>query len=102
MFATAAIGKEPSTARSSTSDPQNTIVIAVALVVSIALLAMIAVVLYFLMKRRKQQKSNNALPPYVPGLEDLIEMRTRTHSGGTESRGNRDLLELGKTPVFIY
>lgn len=52
-------------------------------------------VLYCLMRRKKKQKKNSN-SQYVRGLEDLIEMRTRTHSGGAESRGNRDLLELGK------
>ena len=62
----------------------------------------IAAVLYCLMRRKKKQKKNSN-SQYVPGLEDLIEMRTRTHSGGAESRGNRDLLELGKERLlFVF
>ena len=64
------------------------------------MLVIIAAVLYCLMRRKKKQKKNSNTQ-YVPGLEDLIEMRTRTHSGGTESRGNRDLLELGKERLFF-
>ena len=60
----------------------------------------IAAVLYCLMRRKKKQKKNSN-SQYVPGLEDLIEMRTRTHSGGAESRGNRDLLELGKERLLF-
>ena len=66
-----------------------------ALVVSVVMLVIIGVILHCLMRRKKRRKKNSN-PSYVPGLEDLIEMRTRTHSGGTESRGNRDRLELGK------
>lgn len=73
-----------------------------ALVVSLALLVIIAAVLYCLMRRKKKQKKNSNTQ-YVRGLEDLIEMRTRTHSGGAESRGNRDLLELGNERLlFVF
>ena len=71
-----------------------------AIVVSLVLLMIIAVVLYCLMRRKKKQNKNSNAQ-YVRGLEDLIEMRTRTHSGGAESRGNRDLLELGKERLLL-
>ena len=86
---------------SATDNPQNSTTIVVALVVSIAVLAIIAGVLYFLMKRRKTQKKRHAHPQF-PGLEDLIEMRSRTHSGGPETRGNRDLMEIGRATLFIH
>lgn len=83
----------PSTTDSTAGDnSQNIIVIAVALVVSLIVLVIIGVILYCLMRRKRKQK-NNSNTQYVPGLEDLIEMRSRTHSGGADSRGNR---ELGK------
>ena len=66
------------------------------------MLVIIAAVLYCLMRRKNKHKKNSNTQ-YVPGLEDLIEMRTRTHSGGAESRGNRDMLELGKERLlFIF
>ena len=65
------------------------------------MLAIIAGVLYFLMKRRKTKKKRHAHPQF-PGLEDLIEMRSRTHSGGPETRGNRDLMEMGRATLFIH
>ena len=65
------------------------------------MLAIIAGVLYFLMKRRKTRKERHAHPQF-PGLEDLIEMRSRTHSGGPETRGNRDLMEIGRATLFIH
>ena len=59
------------------------------------MLIIIAVLLVYLMRRKKKPKRGSN-PQYVPGLEDLIEMRTRTQSGGADRRGNRDHLELGK------
>ena len=94
MFKTAAIS-DPSGVVA-TDDSQNSIVIGVSIVVSIAVLGFIAFALYLLMKRRKIYKRKAPYPQFVPGLEDLIEMRGRSHSGGAESRGHRDLLELGK------
>ena len=84
-----------------TDSSQNSTTIVVALVVSIAVLAIIAGVLYFMMKRRKTRKERHGHPQF-PGLEDLIEMRSRTHSGGPETRGNRDLVEIGTTTLFIH
>lgn len=69
--------------------------IVVALAVSLFVLIIIAVLLVYLMRRKKKPKRGSN-PQYVPGLEDLIEMRTRTQSGGADHRGNRDHLELGK------
>ena len=94
MFKTAAIS-DPSGVVA-TDDSQTSIVIGVSIVVSIAVLGFIAFALYLLMKRRKRYKRKAPYPQFVPGLEDLIEMRRRSHSGGAEPRGHRDLLELGK------
>ena len=99
LFKTPAI--DPGTTVSAIDNPQNSTTIVVALVVSIAVLAIIAGVLYFLMKRRKTKKKRHAHPQF-PGLEDLIEMRSRTHSGGPETRGNRDLMEIGRATLFIH
>lgn len=93
IFKTPAKNQVPSD--SVTSDSQNSVVIAVSLVVSIAVLAFIACGLYLLMRRRKKHKKKTSHPQFAPGLEDLIEMRTRSHSG-EEPRGNRELQELGK------
>ena len=100
LFKTPAI-LDSGTTVSATDNPQNSTTIVVALVVSIAVLAIIAGVLYFLMKRRKTKKKRHAHPQF-PGLEDLIEMRSRTHSGGPETRGNRDLMEIGRATLFIH
>ena len=94
MFKTAAIS-DPSGVVA-TDDSQTSIVIGVSIVVSIAVLGFIAFALYLLMKRRKRYERKAPYPQFVPGLEDLIEMRRRSHSGGAEPRGHRDLLELGK------
>ena len=93
---TTSIYSEKPTKDFSTDDGfQNSIVIIVAVTISLVVLVIIAITLACLMRRKKKAKRKNN-PQYVPGLEDLIEMRTRTHSGGADSRGNRDLLELGK------
>ena len=78
-----------------TNGPQNAVTISVALVVGVAVLVLITFVLYAVMKQRKSQKKSTQ-PQYVPGLEDLIEMRTQSHSGGAEARASRDPMELGK------
>lgn len=99
-FKTSPVAPPSATGGTAGNKSQSVIVIAVALVVSLVLLVIVAVVLYCVMRRKKKQKKNNNTQ-YVPGLEDLIEMRTRTHSGGAESRGNRDLLELGKERLLV-
>ena len=80
----------------------NTFTITVALVVGVAVLVLITFVLYAVVKQRKRQKKSTQ-PQYVPGLEDLIEMRTQSHSGFAEARASRDPLELGKhSPMIVY
>ena len=97
LFKTPAI--DSGTTVSATDRPQNSTAIVVALVVSIAVLAIIAGVLYVLMKRRKTHKKRHAHPQF-PALE--IETRSRTHSGGPEARGNRDLMEIGRATLIIH
>ena len=71
------------------------------------MLVIIGVTLHCLMRRKKKRKKNSNRP-YVAGLEDLIEMRTRTQSGGADSRGNRELGKNGAlfvpilTSSFLY
>ena len=90
------------TERTAGSKSQNIIDVVVAIVVSLFLLVIIGVVFYCLMRRKKKQKENSNTR-HVPGLEDLIEMRTRAHSAGHESRGNRDMLELGRErPLSVF
>ncbi|PFX16346.1 Fibroblast growth factor receptor 1 [Stylophora pistillata] len=87
-------GVHPTKDLSSEGGFQDSVVIVVALVVSLVVLIVIALLLVCL-TRRKERPKRRSNPQYVPGLEDLIEMRTRTHSGGADPRGNRDRLELG-------
>ena len=90
------------TERTAGSKSQNITDVVVAIVVSLFLLVIIGVVLYCLMRRKKKQKENRNTR-HVHGLEDLIEMRTRAHSAGHESRGNRDMLELGRErPLSVF
>lgn len=101
LFKTSPVAKASTTDSTADNESQNTIVIAVALVVSLVVLVTIAVTLHCLMRRKKKHNKKNSAQ-YVPGLEDLIEMRTRTLSGGADSRGNRDVLELGgKNTGFV-
>jgi len=77
-----------------TNGTQNAVTISVALVVGVAVLVLVTFVLYAVMKQRKRQKKSTQ-PQYVPGLEDLIEMRTQSYRGGAEARASRDPMELG-------
>ena len=95
MFSTPTLRPDLETNRS-----RNSGVIVAAVTVSVALLLLIAFVLYFVMKQRKKRKKKPTYPRYVPGLEDLIDMQTQSLSGGIESRGNRDLLELGENACW--
>ena len=94
-FHTLPVSAPSATERTAGSKSQNITDVVVAIVVSLFLLVIIGVVLYCLMRRKKKQKENSNTR-HVPGLEDLIEMRTHAHSAGHESRGNRDMLELGR------
>ena len=84
-----------------TNGPQNAVTISVALVVGVAVLVLVTFVLYAVMKQRKRQKKSTQ-PHYVPGLEDLIEMRTQSYRGGAEARASRDPMELGKHAPMIF
>lgn len=101
-FNTLPVSAPSATERTAGSKSQNITVVAVAIVVSLFLLVIIGGVFYCLMRRKKKQKENSNTQ-HVPGLEDLIEMRTRAHSAGAESRGNRDLFELGRErPLSVF